>query len=143
MISVFLDLKKAFDTIDHNIFLSKLYAYGIPDNIHNWFKSYLSDRSQYVTYDGARSETHFIRCGVPQGSILGPLLFIIYMNDIYNVSNLLYTILYADDTCAVLSGKDLIHLMQLLHTELDNISVWLIVIGIYKLIIYYISNWVS
>ena len=104
VISIFLDLKKAFDTVDHRILLNKLYAYGIGGNVHDWFRSYLADRSQFVIYDRERSDTIQIKCGVLQGSILGQILFIIYMNDIMNVSNILYTILYADDTCAVLSG---------------------------------------
>ena len=79
VIGIFLDLKKAFDTVDHKILLKKLYAYGIRGNVLQWFNSYLTDRSQYVTYDGIQSQTHHIKCGVPQGSILGPLLFIIYM----------------------------------------------------------------
>ena len=116
VISIFLDLKKAFDTVDHRILLNKLYAYGIRGNVHDWFRSYLTDRSQFAIYDRERSDTKQIKCGVPQGSILGPILFIIYMNDIMNVSNILYTILYADDTCAVLSGNDLSDLMKLLHT---------------------------
>ena len=125
VISIFLDLKKAFDTVDHRILLNKLYAYGIRGNVHDWFRSYLTDRSQFVIYDRERSDTKQIKCGVPQGSILGPILFIIYMNDIMNVSNILYTILYADDTCAVLSGNDLPDLMKLLHTELCKLSIWL------------------
>ena len=72
-----------------------------------------------------RSDVLFLNSSVPQGSILGPILFIIYMNDIMNVSNILYTILYADDTCAVLSGNDLSDLMKLLHTELCKLSIWL------------------
>ena len=113
VISVFLDLKKAFDTVDHHILLKKLYAYGIRGNIHKWFKSYLTDRSQYVVYDTKRSDTHYIRCGVPQGSILLPLLFILYMNDICNVSNFLFTNMYADDT-SILTRNNLKHLVNLL-----------------------------
>ena len=64
-----------------------------------WFESYLTDRSQYVIYDGVRSEIKVVECGVPQGSILGPLLFIISMNDICNKSDLMFAIMYADDTC--------------------------------------------
>ena len=72
-----------------------------------------------------QSETHHVKCGVLQGSIMGPLLFIIYMNDICNVSKFLYTILYADDTCVLLNGKDLNNLIQSMNTELDLLSTWL------------------
>ena len=125
VISVFLDLKKAFDTVDHHILLKKLYAYGIRGKVLKWFHSYLFNRSQYVIYDDMQSETHHVKCGVPQGSIMGPLLFIIYMNDICNVSKFLYTILYADDTCVLLNGKDLNNLIQSMNTELDLLSTWL------------------
>ena len=81
------------------------------------FHSYLFNRSQYVIYDDMQSETHHVKCGVPQGSIMGPLLFIIYMNDICNVSKFLYTIVYADDTCVLLNGKDLNNLIQSMNTE--------------------------
>ena len=87
--------------------------------------SYLFNRSQYVIYDDMQSETHHVKCGVPQGSIMGPLLFIIYMNDICNVSKFLYTILYADDTCVLLNGKYLNNLIQSMNTELDLLSTWL------------------
>ena len=122
VISVFLDLKKAFDTVDHHILFKKLYAYGIRGKVLKWFHSYLFNRSQYVIYDDMQSETHHVKCGVPQGSIMGPLLFIIYMNDICNVSKFLYTILYADDTCVLLNGKDLNNLIQSMNTELELLS---------------------
>ena len=99
--------------------------YGIRGNILKWFESYLSDRSQYVTYDGMRSKKIPIKCGVPQGSILGPLLFIIYMNDICNVSDLLYTILYADDTNVLLNGKNINELMDIINNELQKLYIWL------------------
>ena len=76
-----------------------MFSYGIRGTILKWFKSYLTDRLQFVTIDGTQSEIKSVKCGVPQCSILGPLLFIIYMNDLYNVSEFLFTILYADDTC--------------------------------------------
>ena len=103
VIGVFLDLKKAFDTVPHDILIKKLHAYGIRGNALKLLKSYLTNRTQYITYDGVRSSTKPIQCGVPQGSILGPLLF---MNDIGNVSDFLYSILYADDTSVLLNGKD-------------------------------------
>ena len=105
MIGVFLDLKKVFDTVNHTILISKMYAYGIRGNILKWCESYLTDRSRYVTYDGIKSNASFLNCGVPQGSILGPLLFIIFINDIFNVSELLFTVSYADDACFLLGRK--------------------------------------
>ena len=125
MIGVFLDLKKAFDTVNHSMLIRKMFAYGIRGPILKWFESYLADRSQYVTYDGINSDTSFLKCGVPQGSILGPLLFIIFTNDIFNVSELLFTVLYADDTCVLLGGKDLENIISCLNNELKNISTWL------------------
>ena len=92
-ISLFIDLKKAFDTVHHRILLRKLYAFGIRGILLKWFESYLTDRSQYVIYDGVKSETRSIECGVPQGSILGPLHFIISMNDICNISDLMFAIM--------------------------------------------------
>ena len=125
VIGVFLDLKKAFDTVSHDILLKKLHAYGIRGNALKLLKSYLTDRKQYVIYDGLRSDTKPVQCGVPQGSILGPLLFIITMNDIGNVSDFLYSILYADDTCVLLNGKNYLNLVKLLNSELDKLSIWL------------------
>ena len=125
VILVFLDLKKAFDTVDHHILLKKLYAYGIRGHIIKWFESYLYDRSQYVIYNNEYSETHPIKCGVPQGSTLGPLLFIIYVNDICNISNFLFNIMYADDTSVLLSGDDLKDLTCLLNKELELLFIWL------------------
>ena len=97
-IGVFIDLKKAFDTVDHKILLSKLQCYGIRGLALKWIKSYLSNRRQYVCYNNSNSEFKEIKCGVPQGSILGPLLFILYINDMCGVSKLLHIILFADDT---------------------------------------------
>ena len=124
-VNIFIDLKKAFDTVSHSILLKKLYAYGIRGNMLELCKSYLTDRSQFVMYNGAKSDLKSVKCGVPQGSVLGPLFFIAYMNDIFNASHLLYNILYADDTCIYLSGKDLHSLICTMNTEVNRIVVWL------------------
>ena len=85
VIGLFLDFKKAFDTVNHEIMLSKLYHYGIRGVAHKWFGSYLNNREQYVEYAGTKSELNNITCGIPQGSILGPLLFLLYINDLAKV----------------------------------------------------------
>ena len=97
-IAIFLDLSKAFDTLDHKILLSKLKYYGIHGTALQWFESYLSNRSQYVVYEETKSKQSPLLTGVPQGSVLGPLLFLIYMNDIYKASEKFNSVLFADDT---------------------------------------------
>ena len=94
---VFIDLKKAFDTVNHNILLQKLEHYGIRENALLWFKSYLTDRKQFVSLNGTNSKIKSITCGVPQGSVLGPILFLFYINDLPNISNNLKFLLFADD----------------------------------------------
>ena len=97
VLGVFLDFSKAFDTVNHEILLRKLYCYGIRGIAHDWMNSYLSHRSQYVLYEEVKSQKA-VTCGVQQGSILGPLLFLLYINDMASVSNVLFPILFADDT---------------------------------------------
>ena len=107
VIGVFLDFSKAFDTVDHAILIEKLNIYGIRGVNNEWFKNYLSIRQQYVTYNKCKLESAIIKCGVPQGSILGPLLFLLYINDLSTVSDALLPILFADDTNMFITGKNI------------------------------------
>ena len=112
---MFLDLKKAFDTVTPSILIRKMYAYDIRGNILKWFESYLADRSQYVAYDGSNSNTSVFLCEV-----------MIFTNDIFNVSELLFTVLYANDACVLLGGKYLDNLIICLNNGLKNITTWLL-----------------
>ena len=95
---VFVALQKAFDTIDHQILLAKLNQYGIRGVSNNWFKSYLSNWNRYVSIDGFDSDLAAIKCGVPQESVLGPLLFLLYINDLYQAIKFWKVHHFADDT---------------------------------------------
>ena len=97
-VGIFLNLSKAFDTVNHDILFDKLSHYGIRGVVLDWLKSYLRNRYQFVQYNKSTSSFKTITCGVPQGSILGPLVFLLYVNDLCNVSKLFEVILFADDT---------------------------------------------
>ena len=125
VLGVFLDFSKAFDTVDHDILFQKLEFYGIRGLPLNWFKSYLSKREQFVEYNGATSTRERIVCGVPQGSILGPLLFLLYINDLSNASNKVFSLLFADDSNMFLSGKNPDNLVNDMCIEMSYVVDWL------------------
>ena len=122
-LTIFIDLKKAFDTVDHSILLQKLSHYGIRDTANLWFKNYLDDREQFVCINGINSERAKVKCGVPQGSILGPILFLIFINDLPNATDFL-TLLFADDTTFQVSGQDLDQLFEHANSELQKSTIW-------------------
>ena len=109
---VFIDLQKAFDTVNHLILLQKLQHYGVRGTSLNWFSSYLTDRKQCVSVNGHTSDHLKISYGVPHGSVFGPLLFLIYINDLPNISKFLISFLFADDTNFCFKSHDLIHLQK-------------------------------
>ena len=124
-VSIFLDLSKAFDTVNHSILLSKLDLYGIRAGENQWFKSYLSKRKQKVFVNGVESNFYLLKLGVPQGSILGPFLFIVYINDMVRATNYFTVRLFADDTSLTAVGGDLDVLIQRISSELPPVYEWL------------------
>ena len=118
---ILIDLQKAFDTTDYDVLLQKLYAFGFSKHTVNWFQSYLSNRSFLVNLGNNFSQPASVSCGVPQGSILGPLLFLIYVNDMSQVVKC-DLFLYADDACVVCQHKDI----NKIENQLKNFVIYVI-----------------
>ena len=123
---LFIDLKKSSDTVDHHILLQKLDFYGIRGIVNDWFRSYLTYRKQTTSNGSYISNSETTLYGVPQGSVLGPLLFLLYVNDIANSSKYLSFYLFADDTSIIYANKNLHNLEQIVNSELSNVSDWLL-----------------
>ena len=122
---MFIDLSKAFDTVDHSILLRKLELYGITGRNYAWIKSYLSNRLQYIQVDeNCRTECCVVKCGVPQGSILGPLLFLLYVIDLKNSSSYYDPIMFADDTNLFYTHSNTQKLFSTMNEELASINQW-------------------
>ena len=122
-LSMFCDLSKAFDVIHHNILIRKLGHYGIRGKAKTWIANDLVNRSQYVQFENCRSESQKIECGVPQGSILGPILYLIYVNDIASCTkaNILS---FADDTSLFVTNSNITELYEHANTEIQKLFVW-------------------
>ena len=124
-LGIFLDFSKAFDTVNHSILLSKLEHYGIRGVALNWITSYLTERKQFCTFNKSKSNTELITCGIPQGSILGPLLFLAYINDLGDIFTKLMRVLFADDTNLAISGNSISEIESTTNNELPILLDWL------------------
>ena len=126
IVGIYFDLQKAFDTVDHDILMYKLYNYGIRGVLFNWIVNYLYRRKQFTVVNDVCSNVDYINCGVPQGSVLGPLLFLLYINDISNVVSDSKLKLFADDTNLFVSGKNLNDVEQRANASLKCMEEWFI-----------------
>ena len=119
-----IDFSKAFDLVEHKILLNKLEHYGIRGHVLKWLESYLTNRKQFVSINGTESSTQIMEYGVPQGSILGPLLFIIYINDIPEIAQFAKFILYADDANIILTADTIEQINDQLGILSENLMRW-------------------
>ena len=126
VIGIFIDFTKAFDTVDHKILLHKLHRYGIRGHANDFFRSYLTNRTQYTYVNGVRSDVRSISCGVLPGSVLGPLFFVLYINDLYKAIENVITWLFADDTALILYEKDLNTLVSAVSRTVQKLCRWCI-----------------
>ena len=124
IISIYIDFSKAFDTVDPDILVDKLQHYGIRGCVRDWFKSYLTGRSQFTFYKNSRSVIKPIHLSVPQGSILGPILFLLYINDMCNATTALNTIQFADDSTLYMIGDNPTDLINRANQELPAFAKW-------------------
>ena len=122
MLGIFIDLSKVFDRVDHKILTKKLQLYGIKDCSLRWFESYLSNKKQFITYGDKQTNIENITCGVPQGSILGLLLFLIFVNNLHKVTKYLNPIMFADDTNLFCYHKNIKTLFQIVNSELKLVT---------------------
>lgn len=124
--AVFLDLKKAFDTVNHPFLISKLYSYGVKRNAYELLSSYLDNRTQKYTVDGVLSKSCTLTCGIPQGTILGPLLFLLYINVLPNCLLNSQLRMYADDTHLTYANNDICSMEASLNQNFSSINCWLL-----------------
>ena len=130
-LGIFIDLSNAFDTVNHNILLEKLKAYGIQSENLKWCRSYLSNRKQFISYNDSETEMKIVICGLSQGSTLGPLLFLIFVSDLNNSTKVLDRVLFADDTKLYCSGSKIRALFETANQELSQINDWFFAINLF------------
>lgn len=125
VLAVFLDFKRAFETVDRTILLNKLKCMGIKSTVLKWFESYLHNRQQKVRFKSCTSNSLQVQYGVPQGTVLGPLLFLLYINDIVKVVNKCKIELFADDTMLYIVGTNIAQMQETVNKELHHLFKWL------------------